>query len=156
MSAVVLRAARPEDEIAIRGLERTIVEATLPLVRELSFGIANTESAGAGAADALRLVAVTPGEADHLAECVVGVIALTERVENASLGPHAHIRALAVAAPHRRQGVGTRLLSVAEAWARRRGLLRIGANVAEDNRPALAFFHHAGYHGERGFLDKRL
>ncbi len=156
MTAVRIRAARAEDAHHVRDLERMIVEASLPGVREVRSGAAYAISAGATIADALRLVAVAGGDAEPAEERVVGLIALTVRSGTAGQALHAHIRALAIAPPFRRQGIAKRLLREAEAWTREQGIAKVAANVAEGNRAALAFFTCAGYYEERDMLVKQL
>lgn len=151
-----IRPARPRDAAAVRDLERVVVEASLPIVREALSDVGVGEVACASVKDALRLVAVTEGSRGGLRERVIGMIAQSVRPGSADQAPHAHIRALAVAARYRRQGIGTRLLQAAEAWARQQGMTQVATNVVEDNGVALAFFHRAGYHEERGVLVKRL
>ena len=63
MQSVKIRAARPDDAAAIRALERAVVAATLPLVREMPAADAVAEAAGPTVNDALRLVAVAAGAA---------------------------------------------------------------------------------------------
>ena len=84
------------------------------------------------------------------------MIAVTVRAAGPAGSARPHIRALAVAAPYRRRGVGLRLLLRAEEWAQEHGLNGLATNVAADNHAALAFFHRAGYHEERGVLVKQL
>ena len=56
---------------------------------------------------------------------------------------------MAVAASHRRQGVGERVIEMLEQLARMRGL---GDIVCHAQLPALAFFEHRGYAREGGEL----
>ena len=156
MTVVTIRRARAADAQHVRDLERMIVEASLPIVRELRSGAVNANSVGATIDDALRLVAVAGGDSELVEERVVGLIALTVRLGTAGQVPHAHIRALAVAAAYRRRGVGMRLLERAESWVRDRGMTRLATTVDEGNQAALAFFTCAGYYGERGLLVKEL
>ncbi len=156
MTAVTIRAARATDAHHVRDLERSIVEASLPGVREVRSGAANASPAGATIADALRLVAVAGGDAEPAEERVVGLIALTVRPGTAGQAPHAHIRALAVAAAYRRRGVGMRLLERAEYWVRDRDMTKLATTVDEGNQAALAFFTCAGYYEERDMLVKQL
>ncbi len=155
MTAVTIRPARADDAPLIRDLERTIVEASLPIVRELRSGMSSKDAVGASVKDALRLVAVADGSQRPEA-VVIGVIALTVRTGSPTQLPYAHVRALAVSAPYRRQGIAMRLLQEAEAWAREQGMMRLATNVAEGNQAALAFFLRARYYEERGMMVKVL
>ena len=58
MTAVTIRPARADDAPLIRDLERMIVEASLPIVRELRSRMSSKDAVGASVKDALRLVAV--------------------------------------------------------------------------------------------------
>ena len=154
MTALTIRPARADDAPLIRDLERTIVEASLPIVRELRAGMSSKDAVGASVKDALRLVAVAADGSQRPEAGVIGVIALTVRTGSPTQPPYAHVRALAVSAPYRRQGIAMRLLQEAEAWAREQGMMRLATNVAEGNHAALAFFLRARYYEERGMMVK--
>jgi ribosomal protein S18 acetylase RimI-like enzyme len=68
----------------------------------------------------------------------------------------AHVADLAVTAGARRVGVGTALMSAAEAWARERGLPAISLDVWSTNERAQAFYRRLGYGAESLHLLKRL
>ena len=57
-----------------------------------------------------------------------------------------YIEALAVAQSHRGQGIGSRLLSDAEAWARDRGRSRLALHVLANNEGARRLYDRAGFH----------
>ncbi len=135
-------------------LEREVVAASLPLARRL-FAASPGGAGGATVADALRLVAVTAGTG-QVQERAIGMIALTAGTTREDGPRQARIRALAVAANHRRRGVGARLLQAAERWARRNRMAALTTIVVDDNHAALAFFHRAGYYEKRGALVKPL
>jgi RimJ/RimL family protein N-acetyltransferase len=52
---------------------------------------------------------------------------------------------LMVAASHRRQGVGTRLLEEAVGWARRSGVRKLELHVLPHNAPAIALYERFGF-----------
>jgi [ribosomal protein S18]-alanine N-acetyltransferase len=56
-----------------------------------------------------------------------------------------HIITIDVAEPHRRAGVGTRLMDAVETWAEARGLRLIYLETADDNRGAQIFYTARGY-----------
>jgi ribosomal-protein-alanine N-acetyltransferase len=60
-------------------------------------------------------------------------------------GDIAELQRIAVAPEHRRQGVGDLLLSAAVEAASRTEADRMLLEVRADNRPALAFYAHAGF-----------
>lgn len=62
---------------------------------------------------------------------------------------------LAIAAPFRRQGLGTGVLELVVAQAQRRRLRRVQAMVDSANAPALAFFREAGFDEAGGVGDVR-
>ena len=156
MTAVTIRPARADDAPLIRDLERTIVEASLPIVRELRSRLSSKDAVGASVKDALRLVAVAADGSQRPEAGLIGMIALTVRTGSPTQPPYVHVRALAIAAPYRRRGIGMRLLRDAEAWVREQDMTRVATNVADGNRAALAFFNRAGYYEERGLLVKVL
>ena len=57
----------------------------------------------------------------------------------------ASIITLDVSEAHRRRGVGTRLLAVAEDWLRAEGVRIVRLETAVDNPPAIAFWQKTGY-----------
>jgi RimJ/RimL family protein N-acetyltransferase len=70
-----------------------------------------------------------------------------------SRDPHpasAHVADLgvAVAATHRRRGIGTALLAAAEEWARAAGVEKLELHVFPHNAPALALYDRLGYERE--------
>lgn len=119
----VVRRARPADLPAVLGLERS------------SFTVPWTDRA-------FRMVMVRPDAsllvADR-AEEVVGHAALWMQGREAELGD------LAVAAAHRRRGIGTALLEAAVEDARKRGADRIYLLVRESNEAARELYRSAGF-----------
>lgn len=58
---------------------------------------------------------------------------------------HAYILLLYVDPHHRRRGIATALLAVAENWAKTRGDRRIGLQVFTDNQAARQLYERQGY-----------
>jgi ribosomal protein S18 acetylase RimI-like enzyme len=69
---------------------------------------------------------------------------------------HPHIFLLYVVPEHRRQGIGTALMTFIEHWAKQRGDRQIGLQVFTSNTPALNLYHHLGYRTESLFMVKSL
>jgi GNAT superfamily N-acetyltransferase len=84
------------------------------------------------------LVAVRAGK-------VVGMASVQIVVSTAEGAPSGWIEDVVVAPALRGQGVGSRLMTAATRWARRRGVRRLQLLVDERNRPALVFYHRLGY-----------
>lgn len=57
----------------------------------------------------------------------------------------AHIRDVVVDKPYRRAGIGSRLVKVAERWAREHGVKRIFAETQTKNYPAIQLYLRGGY-----------
>ena len=55
---------------------------------------------------------------------------------------------LMVAAGHRRRGIGTKLMGVAEDWAREAGVTKLELHVFPHNHPAIALYESLGYERE--------
>lgn len=64
-------------------------------------------------------------------------------------GHRGWIYALAVAPSHRRQGIGSRLVSQAEQALGHRGCLKINLQILEENQSVAAFYASLGYAVER-------
>jgi GNAT superfamily N-acetyltransferase len=56
----------------------------------------------------------------------------------------AQLQDVVVAKPYRRHGIGSRLLSIARAWAREHKLVQISAEIPTKNYPAITFFQGTG------------
>jgi RimJ/RimL family protein N-acetyltransferase len=52
---------------------------------------------------------------------------------------------LMVASGHRRRGIGTRLMTAAEGWAREAGVTKLELHVFPHNAPAIALYEGLGY-----------
>ena len=79
---------------------------------------------------------------------VLGVVIDDELVATAMVGHDGHrgwVYYLAVSGPHRRQGVGSRLMSSAEEWVRRAGIPKIQLMVRDENEAARGFYQRLGY-----------
>lgn len=61
-----------------------------------------------------------------------------------------------VAPPHRRQGIGTFMLSWAEGWARGRGYRKLKLEVADANDAGRRLYAKAGFRPERHYMGKPL
>ena len=98
---------------------------------------------------------------------IVGVIGqlfvqlMTERDKRADEHNRAYIYGFRIQARYRQQGIGSRLLLVAEADLLRRGYRWINLNVARDNLPARRFYERHGFQvvapvpGRWTYLDHR-
>lgn len=86
----------------------------------------------------------------------VGVLWAGSAIDQTSGDRHAHILLLYVAPAHRRQGVGSALIAVAESWARARGDRAIGLQVFQSNQPALRLYETLGYAPQSIWMSKRL
>lgn len=69
---------------------------------------------------------------------------------------HACIFLLYVVPEHRRQGLGTALVHVAESWAKERGDRQLGLQVFLNNQPALSLYKSLGFHAQAVWMVKLL
>jgi ribosomal protein S18 acetylase RimI-like enzyme len=69
---------------------------------------------------------------------------------------YAHIFLIYVIPEHRRQGIGTALLTHAQNWALARGDHQIGLHVFTNNQNALKLYHHLGYQTQSLLMVKSL
>lgn len=67
-----------------------------------------------------------------------------------------HIAEIAVASSARRNGIGTRLLQVAESYAKSHGYAEMDLLVTESNSDAVRFYEKANYVSERRLMKKTL
>lgn len=81
---------------------------------------------------------------------------LGSAIDQASGDRHAHIFLIYVMPNHRRRGIGTALVSHAEAWARARGDRQIGLQVFTSNQPALRLYQTLGYQTQSLWMVKQL
>jgi len=68
----------------------------------------------------------------------------------------AHVFLLYVAPDHRRRGIGTALMHLAETWAHARGDRQISLQVFQWNQPALSFYQTLGYQSQSVLMVKPL
>ncbi len=76
-----------------------------------------------------------------------------DRVSGDGLG---HIFLLYVAPEHRRRGIGSALVSLAENWARERGDKQISLQVFTTNKPAVNLYEQLGYENQSVLMVKSL
>lgn len=69
---------------------------------------------------------------------------------------YAMVQELVVAQSHQRRGIGTRLMSEAERWARDRGLTQVELGVYEFNEAALRLYRRLGYSTHSRRLSRTL
>lgn len=69
---------------------------------------------------------------------------------------HAHIFLLYVAPEHRRQGIGSALMTHAQEWAAARGDRQIGLQVFQSNQAALTLYRKLGYQTQSLWMVKPL
>ncbi|MGF1518243.1 MAG: GNAT family N-acetyltransferase [Nodosilinea sp.] len=86
----------------------------------------------------------------------VGVIWLGQATDQRSGVLHPYVLMLYVAPDHRRRGLATALLTVAEAWAQQQGHGQITLQVFSDNQAAQALYTSFGYQPEAVLLKKNL
>jgi len=67
-----------------------------------------------------------------------------------------HIFLLYVAPEHRRRGIGSALVSLAENWARERGDKQISLQVFTTNKPAVNLYEKLGYENQSVLMVKSL
>jgi ribosomal protein S18 acetylase RimI-like enzyme len=123
---LMIRAATLDDLDALAELERNSFRDDLLSRRQFRYLLTRGQ--------ALTLVATQRG-------LLRGYVLLVFRSNSTA----ARIYTIAVAAGHRRRGVGAALLAAAERAARRRGCDRVRAEVRSDNRASLALFERHGY-----------
>lgn len=93
-------------------------------------------------------------------DAVVGFLCVLARVPEQQVDeksrPHAMVGELYMAPEQRSQGMGRRLLEVAEAFARERGAERLRVQVLAGNGIARTLYATAGFHERLIELEKRL
>jgi ribosomal protein S18 acetylase RimI-like enzyme len=138
MSApVTIREGRPADTPALVALLAQLfaIEADFtinPEVQARGLDLLRTR------ADAVILVAEAEGR-------VVGMCTVQLTASTARGGLSAGIEDVVVDETVRGRGIGRALLAGAEAWARRRGAVRIALLADETNLPALDFYDRLGF-----------
>ena len=145
---VAVRAARPEDWLAVQSLLRELDELHAELVPEYFRPATRTEPEWRcllGDSTALVLVAVDAGEETS----PVGFLSL--RIYDTPADPtmvprrRGHVETLIVNARQRRRGIGRRLLATAADWARARGATEMVLTTWFGNAEADAFYERLGY-----------
>ena len=143
---VAVRAARPEDWLAVQSLLRELDELHAELVPAYFRPATRTEPEWRtllGDSTALVLVAVDDVERP------VGFLSL--RVYDTPADPtmvprrRGHVETLVVSARQRRRGIGRRLLAAAADWARARGATEMVLTTWVGNAEADAFYEKLGY-----------
>ncbi len=84
----------------------------------------------------------------------VGAIWLGQATDQRSGVLHPYVLMLYVAPDHRRRGIATTLLMVAETWAQQQGHGQITLQVFSDNQAAQALYQSLGYVPEAMLLKK--
>lgn len=145
---VAVRAARPEDWLAVQSLLRELDELHAELVPEYFRPATRTEPEWRrllGDSTALALVALDAGEGTS----TVGFLSL--RIYDTPADPtmvprrRGHLETLIVNARQRRRGIGRRLLATATDWARARGATEMVLTTWVGNAEADAFYERLGY-----------
>ena len=77
-------------------------------------------------------------------------------VKEASTGPIGYINHVFVSEPYREQGIGTKLMEMAEDYLRSRGVRRARLTVTRTNKPSLKLCSRMGYREKRLILEKPL
>jgi len=147
----MIRRARHEDWGAVRALWRQL--------DDLHAGLAPayfraTERAGyewrqlLAASDGAVFVAEGGGGADGDGGVLGAVsIRIYETPPDPAMVPlrRGHVEMLVVSAPHRRRGLGRRLMDEAAGWARRQGAAELVLTAWAGNAAAEAFYQRLGY-----------
>jgi GNAT superfamily N-acetyltransferase len=138
--------ARPFVEADLEGLRRLRQQADVLHARLIPgfFRIPVDLSAPGLERDAASeiLVAVGPAGLGGYVQ-----VRLVETPQHPAMTParRAHVEILVVDEGHRRQGLGTRLMAEADAWAKRRGAIELVLTVWTQNRAAAGFYRALGY-----------
>lgn len=151
----------PPIEPQLRPVEPGDVSGLLTLVRQLGHDV---PSAVSDEEMARRLVAVleAPDHALFVAvmgpgEPVIGWIHIFD-APRLAVGRFAEIAGMVVDGRHRGQGIGRRLVTIAENWARRRGLGKLRVRSRSERQGAHAFYRRLGFLASKGqtVFDKPL
>lgn len=86
----------------------------------------------------------------------VGCIWWGQAVEQVSGDRYVHIFLLYVAPAHRRQGIGTALMDLAQAWATEQGYPKIGLQVFAENQAAVSLYNRLGYQPQSVLMLKTI
>ena len=91
--------------------------------------------------------------------CIVGFVTVSVADESHSLLQplrYARVGTVGVGVNHRGQGIGAKLMALAEQWALQQGAAEVRLNVWAFNEPALAMYNELGYQVRSHLLGKRL
>ncbi len=86
----------------------------------------------------------------------IGCLWLGVAIDQSSGIRHAHVFLLYVRSAHRRRGIATALVQIAETWAKQRGDRQISLQVFAHNQPAVGLYQSLGYEVEAYAMLKRL
>jgi ribosomal protein S18 acetylase RimI-like enzyme len=86
----------------------------------------------------------------------IGCVWWGNAVEQVSGDRYVHIFLLYVAPTHRRRGIGTALMDLAQAWAAQEGYLKIGLQVFAENQAALSLYNRLGYQPQSVLMLKAI
>jgi ribosomal protein S18 acetylase RimI-like enzyme len=90
------------------------------------------------------------------AQQAIGCLWLGVAIDQSSGIRHAHIFLLYVRSAHRRRGIATALIQIAETWAKNRGDRQIGLQVFANNSGAIELYQGLGYGVEAYAMLKHL
>lgn len=144
-TAVSIRAATPDDAVALHELKRA-------LDRETSFMLlepGERTTSASDVADELRTVAAQPNSVVLLADTSGEVVGYVEATGGAfRRNRHTAHVVIGIRQSHAGIGLGRRLLEELDRWARGGGILRLELTVMKDNERALALYRRVGYEVE--------
>ena len=140
---ILLRAARPEDELTLLELTRRLALFQPPAWRTREEIILADHPILVGAlrhpADENSIIVAEFGGS------IAGFVFSTTKQDYFTGRDHAHVEVLTVAESAEGKGVGRALLQAAETWATQRGYPHITLNVFAVNERARAVYERNGY-----------
>lgn len=86
----------------------------------------------------------------------IGCIWWGHAIEQVSGDRYVHIFLLYVVPTHRRCGIGTALMDLAQAWAAQEGYRKIGLQVFAENQAALSLYNRLGYQPQSVLMLKAI
>ena len=92
----------------------------------------------------------------ELTDLTVACLWMGSAIDQVSGERYGHIFLIFVVPEHRKQGIGTTLIKVAENWAKARGDRQIGLQVFTQNQPALNLYRHLGFQTQSLSMIKSL
>lgn len=87
---------------------------------------------------------------------IIGGLWMGNAIDQVSGDRYGHIFLIYVTPEHRRQGIATALIQVAEDWVITRGDRRLGLQVFESNQPALNLYDNLGFKTQSRLMFKSL